>query len=193
MKKFSVMAGMLLIVGLFTACSSNNNENNLEDELTELNVDSEVPETADPKENVHLEALVTYEGEPVEEAEEGLFEIWESGNKDDSEKREDDNEGEGGYTLDYQFDEEGVYEMYAHTTAEGLHTMTKKQIAVEMQKYLTMKMTKMKTMNMENITCKAQEEWPVNTKNFCIYLRRNIFIFKNIRVVWSESGRLLVG
>src|SRR5699024_4272704 len=183
MKKFSVMAGMLLIVGLFTACSSNNNENNLEDELPELNVDFDVPETADPKENVHLEALVTYDGEPVEEADEVLFEIWESGNEDDSEKIEADNEGEGVYTLDYQFDEDGVYEMYAHTTAEGLHTMPKNKLLSEMQKYLTMKMMKMKTMNMENITCKAQEEWPVNTKNFCIYLRRNIFIFKNIRVV----------
>ncbi|HLR23576.1 MAG TPA: FixH family protein [Pseudogracilibacillus sp.] len=130
MKKFSVMAGMLLIVGLFTACSSNNNENNLEDELPELNVDFDVPETADSKENVHLEALVTYDGEPVEEADEVLFEIWESGNEDDSEKIEADNEGEGVYTLDYQFDEDGVYEMYAHTTAEGLHTMPKKQIAV---------------------------------------------------------------
>src|SRR5699024_8338620 len=62
----------------------------------------------------------------------------------------------------------------------------KNKLLSEMQKYLTMKMTKMKTMNMENITCKAQEEWPVNTKNFCIYLRRTIFIFKNIRVVWNE-------
>src|SRR5690625_7966877 len=42
----------------------------------------------------------------------------------------------------------------------------KNKLLSEMQKYLTMKMTKMKTMNMENITCKAQEEWPVNTKNF---------------------------
>src|SRR5699024_1393567 len=69
----------------------------------------------------------------------------------------------------------------------------KNKLLSEIQKYLTMKMKKMKTMNMESITCKAQEEWPVNTKNFCIYLKRNIFIFKNIRVVWSESGRLLVG
>src|SRR5699024_12592330 len=88
MKKFSVMAGMLLIVGLFTACSSNNNENNLEDELPELNVELDVPETADPKENIHLEALVTYDGEPVEEADEVLLEIWESVNEDDSEKKE---------------------------------------------------------------------------------------------------------
>ena len=49
MKKFSLMVGMLLLVGLFTACDSNNNENNLEDELPELNVDFDVPETADPK------------------------------------------------------------------------------------------------------------------------------------------------
>src|SRR5699024_5357381 len=105
MKKFIIMACILIIVGLVTAGSSNNNENNLEDELTELNVEFDVPENTDHKENIHLEALVTYEGEPVEEADEVLFEIWESGNEDDSEKIEADNEGEGVYTLDYQFDE----------------------------------------------------------------------------------------
>src|SRR5699024_7773659 len=64
----------------------------------------------------------------------------------------------------------------------------KNKLLSEMQKYLTMKMMKMKTMNMENITCKAQEDWPVNTKMFCIHLWRNIVIFINIRGAWSERS-----
>src|SRR5699024_12398204 len=104
MKKFSVMAGMLLIVGLFTACSSNNNANNLEDELPELNVDFAVAETADPKENVHLEDLVTYDGATVEKAEEALFETWESVNEDDRATMDASTEGGCSYGLDYQLD-----------------------------------------------------------------------------------------
>src|SRR5699024_12644852 len=101
MKKFSVMAGMLLIVGLFTACSSNNNENNLEDELPELNVEFDVPETADHKENINLEALVTYDGEPEEEAGEVMFELWVSGNEVDSEEIDTDRHGKGSDTIKY--------------------------------------------------------------------------------------------
>lgn len=115
-------------MGLFAACG--NNDDNLEEELPMLDVDFDVPESGDAGDNIHLEAFVTYDEKPVEEADEVLFEIWEKGDQDNGEKIEAENEGEGIYTLDYDFDDDGIYEMYAHTTAEGLHTMPKEQIVI---------------------------------------------------------------
>lgn len=132
MKKLKVIIGFLLLIGLLAACSSNDESeetDSLEDELPTLDVDFKVPETADLNETVNLTALVTYDDHPEENAE-VVFEIWESGKEDDSEMLDGENEGDGNYTLDYTFDNEAVYEMYAHTDAEGLHTMPKKEIVV---------------------------------------------------------------
>src|SRR5699024_5934329 len=123
---------MLVIAGILIACS-NDQTNEVEDddgELKELEVDFDVPESADPGDTIELKASVTYGDEPVSDADEVLFEVWESGHQDEGEKIEAENQEDGTYTLEYTFEEEAVYEMYAHTTAEGLHTMPKKEIIV---------------------------------------------------------------
>ena len=130
MKKKVLFICFILLIGLLAACGNKEKDSNTEEELPMLEVEFDVPETADPGETVKLTADVTYDNKPVEDATEVLFEIWETGHEKDSEKIEAKNEGDGTYTLEYTFETDGIYEMYAHTTAEGMHTMPKKQIIV---------------------------------------------------------------
>lgn len=112
---------------LLFACS--NNDNN--EELAFIDVDFVVPEeTIDAGETVELLANVTY-GDEIETDAVVKFEVWLSGEQDNSETFEATNNGDGSYTADYTFEEAGTYEMYAHTDAQNMHTMPKKEVTVE--------------------------------------------------------------
>src|SRR5699024_8956026 len=131
MRKVFIYIPILVLVLILAACSNDQaNEEEDSDELKMLEVDFNVPEKADPGDTVELKATVTYGDEPVLDADEVLFEIWESDNQDDGEKIEAENHENGTYTLEYTFEDEAVYEMYAHTTAEGQHTMPKEKVIV---------------------------------------------------------------
>ncbi|HLS09809.1 FixH family protein [Lentibacillus sp.] len=127
----------VFVMTLLAACgnsgSSNDTEQesgNEEEEIKALEVDFEVPETAEVGETVQLKASVTYGDEKVKDAEEMEFEYWEKGNEDDSTMVQSTNNEDGTYTAEVTFDHDGVYEMYAHTTARGMHTMPEKSITV---------------------------------------------------------------
>lgn len=111
---------------LLFACSNNDNE-----ELAFIEVDFVVPEEAiDAGETVELLANVTY-GDDIETDAVVKYEVWLSGDQDNSETFEATNNGDGSYTADYTFEEAGTYEMYAHTDAQDMHTMPKKEVVVE--------------------------------------------------------------
>lgn len=124
----------ITIVLLMTACGTGNDDggidNDANDELATLEVDFPLPGTADVGEEVTLEANVTYGDEMVDDADEVEFEYWEKGDKDNSTMVEAENAGDGSYTATVTFDEDAVYEVYAHTTAREMHTMPKKAIQV---------------------------------------------------------------
>lgn len=126
----------LLIVSIsitLAACSGNNSttdDTDTSEELHELLVDFEVPESADVDETVELKAVVTYGDEKVKDADEVAFEFWEHGHKDDSTTIEAKNNEDGTYTAEIAFEHDGAFEIYAHTTARDLHTMPKKNIAI---------------------------------------------------------------
>ncbi|WP_235791700.1 FixH family protein [Virgibacillus salidurans] len=105
-------------------------EGNSEDELHALEVEFEVPETADVDETIEMKANVTYGKDDVADADEVVFEYWETGNEDNSTMLEAENNGDGSYTAETAFEEDGVYEMYAHVTARTQHTMPKKSVTV---------------------------------------------------------------
>ncbi len=130
MRKLMYYTFLLVILGVLVACGNNKDTQNSTEELASLDVNFTVPETAEPGDTVELIADVTYGGEPVPDASEMIFEIWPQGNQDAGEKIDGENQGDGTYTLDYTFEEAGIYEMYAHTTAHSLHWMPKKQINV---------------------------------------------------------------
>lgn len=121
----TLVAIMMAIV--FTACGDNNNN---DEELKTLDVEFEVPEQIDVGETLELEAFVTYGDEPVTDADEVEFEVWEKNDQDNSTDYPSENNGDGTYTVEVTFDHDGVFEMYAHTTAHDLHTMPLREITV---------------------------------------------------------------
>ncbi|WP_339226504.1 FixH family protein [Oceanobacillus sp. FSL K6-2867] len=134
MKKIFGFVSILICIFALAACGSNNNqaegEVDSEDELLSLDVDFELPEQADVGETVELKATVTYGDEMVTDADEVVFEHWLTGNEDNSTMVESTNHEDGTYTAKVTFEEGGVYEIYAHTTARDLHTMPKKSITI---------------------------------------------------------------
>ncbi|MFD1849677.1 FixH family protein [Oceanobacillus bengalensis] len=123
---------LVLLIGLLAACSNGSEDGNNQetDELKMLEVEFQVPEKADIGETIELKAIVSYGDEKVKDADEVEFEYWEKGNEEDSTKIKSNNNGDGTYTAEVSFDTEGIYEMYAHTTARDLHTMPKKSITI---------------------------------------------------------------
>lgn len=131
-----IWAMMIVFAMLFiSACGGNDSEseNAAEDGSEEpavLEVEFELPETADAGETVEPKATVTYGDELVKDAEYVKFEYWEQGNEDDSTTVEATNNEDGTYTAEITFEQDGVYEMYAHTQAREMHTMPKKSITI---------------------------------------------------------------
>lgn len=77
-----------------------------------------------------LAARVTQGDEVVADADEVKFEVWESGLRDDGEMVHGTLAEDGVYAADYTFDHDGVYYMFAHTTARGMHVMPKQKLIV---------------------------------------------------------------
>lgn len=123
---------LALTLVVLTACSGNNDEEtNNSDELKALEVEFEVPETAEVNETILLKAIVTYGDEMVEDADDVSFEYWEEGNQEDSTTVESINNRDGTYTAEITLENNGIFSIYAHTTARGLHTMPMKSVTVE--------------------------------------------------------------
>ena len=131
-KRFTLF--FLLVILLFVAACSNEPENEEVDafqDLTVLQVEFIVPESAEAGEKITLEAIVTYGEEQVTDADEVTFEYWEADNRENSIMVDAHNNGDGTYTAEVVFEKNGIYEMYAHTTAKDMHTMPKKTITIE--------------------------------------------------------------
>jgi len=121
---------VILIAGILAACNNEAEQENDMEELKMLEVEFILPEKADVGETIELKAIITYGDEKLTDADEVEFEYWEKGNEEDSTFIEGNNNGDGTYTAEVTFENDGVYEIYAHTTARDLHTMPKKSITV---------------------------------------------------------------
>ncbi|MCP1145852.1 FixH family protein [Lysinibacillus endophyticus] len=133
MKKwlFSMVAVPVLLMG----CSSNDKEVDTNDEpvdveALEVKVHILTPEEVAVNEPVELAAHVTQNNENVDDAESVKFEVWESGYRDNGQMIDGKLDGDGVYKAEITFDHDGVYYMFAHTTARGLHVMPKQQLIV---------------------------------------------------------------
>lgn len=124
--KFGLIS-LIMTIAILAACGDNSNNS---EELKMLEVDFELPETAAIDEDVELKATVTYGDEKVTDADQMEFEYWPEEDRDDSTFIDGENNEDGTYTAEVSFEEDGVYEIYAHTTAEALHTMPKKSIEI---------------------------------------------------------------
>ncbi len=97
-------------------------------ELIETEFNS--PETAEPGETMTLSVTVTQGEELVEDADEVVYEVWESGHRSDSEMLTAEHTEDGVYEAETIFDKEGLYFVQAHTSARRLHVMPKHEITV---------------------------------------------------------------
>lgn len=88
------------------------------------------PEQLQSGEAATFKAVVTQDNLSVENANEVKFEIWEHNNPDYHYMEDTQNEGNGSYTLDWTFPEDGVYYAYYHVTACDMHRMEKVMIVV---------------------------------------------------------------
>ena len=122
MKKWFWISFLLLFV---VGCQD---EVMVEEEIPMLQVTIQTPEQLEVGE-IKLRAEVLNGTKPVENADEVIFEVWKSGEFEQSVKI-DGIYNDGVYEADYTFTEDGVYYMYAHTTAFNLHTMPKQQLIV---------------------------------------------------------------
>ena len=100
------------------------------DPIEEVMVEFNTEQQADPAEEVVLSVTVTQADEAVEDADEVVYEVWESGNRDNSEMIPAEHTENGIYEAETSFEEEGLYYMQVHTTARGLHVMPKQEITV---------------------------------------------------------------
>jgi hypothetical protein len=131
MKRKIWIGFFIIVMGLLAACGNSDKESEkASDEPQVLRVDFVLPEQAEVNEPVLLKAIVSYGEESVKDADEVQFEYWLQGNEKDSKKIESKNNGDGTYTAEVTFEQDGVYEIYAHTTARDMHTMPKKSITI---------------------------------------------------------------
>lgn len=96
----------------------------------EIVVQIQTAEQLPVNEEVVLSAKVTQGEKAVDDADSVEFEVWESGKRDEGHMVEGKLTKDGIYNANYTFDHEGVYYMFAHTTARGLHTMPKQKLTV---------------------------------------------------------------
>lgn len=123
----AILAGMLLL----TACGEEEADTSgAGTNLNPIETAFNSAETADPEEKVTLSVTIMQGDELVEDADEVVFEVWESGHRDESEMLPAEHVGEGVYEAETTFLEEGLYFAQAHTTARRLHIMPKQEITV---------------------------------------------------------------
>ncbi|MFC4560063.1 FixH family protein [Virgibacillus kekensis] len=134
MKKLIALI-IFLSVMFIAACGSSGDsiegETNANTSLEPLKVEFITkPDTFQPGKEGTIEVKVTQGDQNVTDADEVLFEIWNKGHQDKSEKYEAENKGKGVYSLKHSFNEKGVYKVTAHVTARSMHTMPAKEFNV---------------------------------------------------------------
>ena len=129
MKKWllSLLAIPVLLAGCMEEIDTNEDGSYIP-QLVEVTILTE--ETLPVGEKVKLSAQVKQGDEYVNDVEEVKFEVWESGLRDDGVMLDGVLTKDGIYEVDFSFDHDGVYYLYAHTTARGVHVMPKKELIV---------------------------------------------------------------
>ncbi len=116
---------------LLTGCTEKEPVDTIEDgEMPEeVVVEVLTPAEVAANEEIALEAKVTQGDKALDDAT-VEFEVWESGLRDEGKMIEGELSADGVYTADYTFEKDGVYYMYAHTTAGAYHVMPKHELIV---------------------------------------------------------------
>lgn len=123
------MKKLWLAIAASTVIVAGCNATNKEPEVPEIvEVEILTPMEA-PLAPLKLEARVTQGGKDLEDAY-VQFEFWQSGMRDDAYMLDGEYQGEGVYEVEVTPEEDGVYYMFAHTTASGMHVMPKQELII---------------------------------------------------------------
>lgn len=135
MKLKLLLPAAVLALGIMGGCGNEeetaemHHDHPSEDEVRSLEVDLEVPETAEAGETVEFTAHVHSNGEDVPDADTVMFEVLQD--EESLEMIEAEHSENGNYTIEHTFDEAGTYIVISHVDAFQLHTMPQSEITVE--------------------------------------------------------------
>lgn len=133
MKKlfFSLLFLSLIVAGCGNSSNTDHHHTKEMPNTVPIEVEIEItPSTVTTQSPATITAIVTQDGETVDDASEVMFEIWLSG-QDDHEMIEGVHQGDGKYSIEKSFAEKGTYYVVAHVTARNMHNMPKKEFIVE--------------------------------------------------------------
>ncbi|MFC4353572.1 FixH family protein [Chryseomicrobium palamuruense] len=130
MKKWLALVALALVVSGCTQEDSHEDHTMHDEDVAIVEVEIINEAVYNPGDEVTLSARVSQSGEAVDDAEEVLFEVWESGHYEESQKIEGELSEDGVYEATYTFETEGVFYMFAHTTARDMHVMPKQMITI---------------------------------------------------------------
>ncbi|MFJ6264040.1 FixH family protein [Lysinibacillus xylanilyticus] len=127
MKKW--LLALVAVPALLVGCGEKKESADLpEPEVAQIpEVEILTPKEVAINKTIDLAAQVEQGGKKVDDAV-VQFEVWESGKRDQGQMIDGKLEKDGVYKATTTFDHDGVYYMYAHTTANGVHNMPKQQI-----------------------------------------------------------------
>ncbi|MUK90210.1 hypothetical protein GMD78_17700 [Ornithinibacillus sp. L9] len=132
-KTIWIFSLILFFSTILVACNDEEkdmNEMPEEDDMAILEVDLQVPDSVEVNETLEMKAVVTYGDEMVSDADEVEYEVWEEGQQEDSYRIEATNHGDGTYTAETSFEQDGIFHIQVHVTARDLHTMPKQEVTV---------------------------------------------------------------
>ena len=123
------LIALVAVPALLVGCGEKeiNNESSQGEEIQIPEVAILTPTEVAVNETIELAAHVTQGTENIDDAT-VEFEVWESGKRDQGQMLDGVLDQDGVYKADIIFDHDGVYFMYAHTTANTIHIMPKQQV-----------------------------------------------------------------
>ncbi|NBI28960.1 FixH family protein [Chengkuizengella marina] len=135
MKSLKLISILLIVAIVLVSCSNETLEsednkgmesmdNTMEESLSLLEVEIKTAsESVEVGSEVSFEAIVSQGNQPVEDANEVKFEIRMNGQEDESEMIYGQHQGEGVYTIQKTFNQQGIYTIISHVTARDMHNM----------------------------------------------------------------------
>ncbi|WP_249899103.1 FixH family protein [Paenibacillus sp. PK3_47] len=117
-------------------CSGNNSEHDHMHTAADVSMEpikvelSWSPADISVNQMVIFEAVVTQEGEPVDDAREVVFEIVNSGDETQKLELAGESAGNGTYIAEGSLNQEGTYKVTSHVTARTQHSMPSKELSV---------------------------------------------------------------
>ncbi|NQX48933.1 FixH family protein [Paenibacillus tritici] len=129
---------MCIMLGLALAGCSEDKEGDMQmyaagdSSMTPIKVElSWSPEDVTAGSEVSFKAVVTQDGEPVDDAREVMFEIADAADKSKKVEIKGKSDGDGAYVGDNTFEQAGEFTVTSHVTARTQHSMPSKKLVVK--------------------------------------------------------------